>query len=167
MSYNLIIRSDKKNGGDNNNFSCNVGSFRIPRNENGYKLKLKSLVVCPQKDVIGAGVFAIDQLNYFESDYIEIILDLGNANIWDGETTNKIKYIVPNNKASTLWSDDMNEGFPRTIIYQTGNQPEYILNNVDLSNIECQIFDDDEVLLTDKNDNDIRKVILNFQIDLI
>ena len=83
------------------------------------------------------------------------------------EHTNKQKYIIPNNKASTIWSNDMNEPYPRTIIYQTGNQPEYYLNSLDLNTIHVKITNDENELLLDNNNQNIRKVILNLEIEIL
>jgi len=164
--YNIIIRSENKINGDNNNFQVRVNDFIIPRNDK-YKLSLRSLIVCPEKDIVEVDL-AAEQLNYFDTDYIEVGLDVGSSHIWDNGSTNKQKYIIPNNKASTIYNyTNMKEPYPRTVIYQTGNQPEYILNSLDLSVINIEILNDSGEYLIDCNDNQIRDVILNFEIELI
>ena len=135
--YSIILRSDDKISGTNNNFTIQLSDI-LPRLECGckYKVKLSNCI--------------INQVSTTSAKYAELRIKIGSTTLYDS----KIKAY------SSELIFFMIDEFENSIVSRTGEQPEFMVESFNYNNIEIKILDEESNLLLDNNDNEPNHVIV-------
>ena len=135
--YSIILRSDDKISGTNNNFTIQLSDI-LPRLECGckYKVKLSNCI--------------INQVSTTSAKYAELRIKIGSTTLYDS----KIKAY------SSELIFFMIDEFDNSIVSRTGEQPEFMVESFNYNNIEIKILDEESNLLLDNNDNEPNHVIV-------
>ena len=140
--YSLILRSDDKISGANNNFSLQLTDV-LPKLECGckYKVRLSNCI--------------IEQGTDNQAKYVELRIKIGSTTLYDSKinaySSDLIFFLI--------------DKFDGTVVSRSGEQPEFMVESFFYNNIEIVILDDERNLLVDENGDEPNHaiVVLTFE----
>ena len=135
--YSIILRSNDKISGTNNNFTIQLSDI-LPRLECGckYKVKLSNCI--------------INQEEESNAKYAELRIKIGSTTLYDSKIkaySSELIFFLP-------------DKFDFSIVSRTGEQPEFMVESFNYNNIEIKILDQDGELLLDTENNEPNHVIV-------
>ena len=135
--YSIILRSDDKIMGENNDFTIQLSDV-LPQLECGckYKVKLSNCI--------------ISQLTDNVTGYVELRIKIGSTTLYDSKIkaySSELIFFLP-------------DKHDNAIVSRTGEQPEFMVESFNYNNIEIRILDEDGELLIDDSNLSPYKVII-------
>ena len=135
--YSIILRSDDKITGDNNNFTIEMSDV-LPKLECGckYKVKLSNCI--------------INQTDVSSAKYIELRIKIGSTTLYDSKIksySSELIFFLP-------------DEFDNSIVSKAGERCEFLVEAFNFNNIEIKVLNENEEYLLDSNDAVPQHVII-------
>lgn len=158
MTYNLILRSNNKRDGSENNFNIDSDLLIPPANK--YKIKLNEVVVKPYSNENKED--ADNKFIYFESDFIELqIQNIGSSNLYDNGHKNSLVYFFDND-FNPQWLNGNTYFGNKYCVYTS--KTEYIIDSINLRNLSIKLYNSENELLIDSEGDEPDNVIISMSI---